>query len=128
LISPASLAWRWIRVAGMGKAMTSRASSGARRAHAPALVAAASVAVADVLGQDRAQVLFVDDEHPVGAPGPYRTHEALGVGVHPWRLGCNRQRCHPDGHEYRIEGCGKLRILGRSSIKLRGLSCGYAAL
>jgi hypothetical protein len=32
LISPASLVRRWIRVAGMGKAMTSGASSGARRA------------------------------------------------------------------------------------------------
>jgi hypothetical protein len=31
LISPASLVLRWIRVAGMGKAMTSGSSSGARR-------------------------------------------------------------------------------------------------
>ncbi len=39
-------------------------------------VAAAGVVVADVLGQDRAQVLFAGDGHPVGALGPYRAYEA----------------------------------------------------
>ena len=47
-----------------------------------ALLAAAGVVVADVLGQDRAQVLFAGDEHPVSALGPYRAYETLGVGVH----------------------------------------------
>jgi hypothetical protein len=63
--------------------MTSGASSGAQ-GHAMALVAAAGVVVADVLGQDHAQVLLASDEHPVGALGPYRAHEALGifVGLH----------------------------------------------
>jgi hypothetical protein len=61
------------------------------QAHAMALVAAAGVVVADVLGQDHAQVLFASDEHPVGALGPYRAREALGIGVHPGSLGCDRQ-------------------------------------
>jgi len=69
LISPANLARSWIRAAGTGKAMTSGASSGAQ-GHAMALVAAAGVVVADVVGQDHAQVLLASDEHPVGALGP----------------------------------------------------------
>ena len=90
LISPANLARSWIRAAGTGKAMTSGASSGAQ-GHAMALVAAAGVVVADVVGQDHAQVLLASDEHPVGALGPYRAREALGIGVHPGRLGRDRQ-------------------------------------
>jgi hypothetical protein len=85
LISPASLVLRRIRVAGTGNVMTSGLSSGARQAHAVALVAAAGVVVADVLRQDRPQVLLAADEHPVGALGPYRAHETLGVSVAPHR-------------------------------------------
>src|SRR5580704_10350029 len=51
------------------------------QAHALALMAAAGVVVADVLGQDHAQVLFASDEHPVSTLSPYRAHEALGIGV-----------------------------------------------
>jgi hypothetical protein len=43
--------------------------------------------VACVLGQNRAQVLLASDDHPVGALSPYRAHEALGIGIHPGRLG-----------------------------------------
>ena len=49
------------------------------QAHALALVAAAGVVVADVLGQDRPQVLLAGDEHPVGALGTGRADEALGT-------------------------------------------------
>src|SRR4029077_15461565 len=52
-----------------------------------ALVAAAGVVVAEVLGHDRAPVLFTGDEHPGGAVGPYRACEALGVSVRSWAAG-----------------------------------------
>ena len=48
--------------------------------HSLALVAAAGVVVADVLGQDHPEVLLAGDEHPIGALSPRRAHEALGIG------------------------------------------------
>jgi hypothetical protein len=75
-----------------------------------ALVAAAGVVVADVLGQDRAQMLFTGDEHPVGALGPYRAYEALGISVHSGRLWRDGQRCDPDRGERGVERVGELGI------------------
>ena len=44
-----------------------RAVIGGSQAHVVPLVAATSVVVLDVLRQDRAQMPFADDEHPVSA-------------------------------------------------------------
>jgi hypothetical protein len=52
-----------------------RAVVGGAQVHVVSLVAAAGVVVPDVLGQDRVQVSFAGDEHPVGAFG------ADGVGL-----------------------------------------------
>ena len=57
--------------------------------HALALVAAAGVVMADVVGQDRAQVPLADDEHLVGALSPRRADETFRVGVG------RRRRLHP---------------------------------
>jgi hypothetical protein len=44
-----------------------------------------SVVVGLVPGQDRPQVPFAEDQHPVGDLGPGGEHESLGVGVGPRR-------------------------------------------
>ena len=49
------------------------------------LVRAVPVVVAGVLAQDRAQVPFALDEHPVGALGSRGAYPSLGVAVAPHR-------------------------------------------
>jgi hypothetical protein len=68
-----------------------------------------AVVVGGVLAQDRHQMTFTDDEHPVGALAADRAHPALREGV------CSgRRRCleHVDavGGEHRVEGCGELAV------------------
>ncbi len=42
------------------------------------------VVVAQILGQDVAQVALTEDEHPVGQFGAQSADPALGIGVRPW--------------------------------------------
>jgi hypothetical protein len=70
--------------------------------------------VADVLGQDRPQVPFAGDEHPVSALSPRRAHETLGVSVHPGRLGRDRQCRDPDRGEHGVERRSELGFVRRS--------------
>jgi len=49
-------------------------------------MATPGVVVRDVLGQDRVQVAFPDDRHPVSAFGADGPHEAFCTGVHPRSL------------------------------------------
>jgi len=78
--------------------------------HVLALVAAAGVVVADVVGQDHAQVPLAGDEHLVGALSPCRADEAFRVGVHPGCLGRDRQYCRPDRGEHGVGCSGELRV------------------
>jgi hypothetical protein len=54
-----------------------------------AAVGASPVVVGFVFGQDRPQVSFAEDQHPVGDLGPGGEHEPFGIGVGP-----HRQRHH----------------------------------
>jgi hypothetical protein len=38
-----------------------------------------------VLGQDRPEMPFAEDEHPIGELCPGGEHELSRVSVHPWR-------------------------------------------
>jgi putative transposase len=57
-----------------------------------------------------AQVLLASDEHPVGALGSHRAHEALGIGIHPGRLGRDWQCFDSDRSEHGVERGGELGI------------------
>ena len=37
--------------------------------------------VPGLLGEERRQVAFTEDQHPVGDPGPDGEHERFGLGV-----------------------------------------------
>ena len=56
-----------------------------RWAQLPGPVRAMAVVVRGVLVQDRAQVPWPGNQHPVGDLGPGRSHPALGVSVAPHR-------------------------------------------
>jgi len=62
-----------------------RAVGGGAQVHVVPLVAAAGVVVLDVRRQDRVQVSFAGDEHPVGAFGAEGADEPFRVGVGPHR-------------------------------------------
>jgi hypothetical protein len=62
--------------------------------------------VLDVLGEDVPQVLLVVDQQPVGALGPDRAYDPLGVGVHPWRLRRTFEDLDVVGGEDGVEGFG----------------------
>ena len=58
---------------------------GPGRPELAAAVRASSVVVAAVLGENRSQVPFAEDQHPVGDLGPGGEDEPFGVSVGPHR-------------------------------------------
>src|ERR1019366_8463149 len=61
--------------------------AGPGRAKFTAAVGASSVVVGLVPGQDRPQMSFAEDQHPVGHLGPGGEHEPFGIGVRPGTSG-----------------------------------------
>ena len=66
-------------------------------------VRASSVVVSRVLGQDSAQVLFAEDQYPVGHVRSDREHEPLRVGVRVGTWWWNRHRGDAGIGQGRIE-------------------------
>src|SRR5215831_8272620 len=67
-----------------------------------------SVVVPGVLGENRPQVPFAEDQHPVGEFGPGGEDEPFGMSVRArtaeWDLRCR----DADAGQSRVEGVGKL--------------------
>ena len=60
---------------------------GPGRAESAAAVGPSPVVVPGVLCEDRPQVPFTEDQHPVRHLGPGGEHEPFGIGVRPWDFG-----------------------------------------
>src|ERR1022692_963053 len=74
------------------------------------LVRAVTVVVAGVLSGDRPEVLFVVDEHPVGALGSCGPHPPLGIAVRPRRPRRSPDNPHALAGQDLVEGSpGTLR-------------------
>jgi hypothetical protein len=75
-----------------------------------ALVTAPGVVVRDVLRENRVQVAFPGDQHPVSAFGADSAHETFRIGVHPGNLRSGGQHADTDRGEHGVEGSGELRV------------------
>jgi hypothetical protein len=65
------------------------------RVQPPAAMGPSSVVMAGVLGEDRPEVSFTEDQHSVGDHGPGGEDEPFGVGVsrEDFGAGSSRLRC-----------------------------------
>ena len=81
---------------------------GPGRAESAAAVGPSSVVVPGVLGQDRPQVPFAEDQHPVGDLGPGGEHEPFGVGVRARAPGRDLHHLDTGAGQDRVEGRGEL--------------------
>jgi hypothetical protein len=79
-----------------------------RGAELAAAVGSSSVVVPGVLGEDRPQVLFAEDQHPVIDLGSGGEHEPFGIGVRPRTAGRDLQRFDAGAGQDRVERCGEL--------------------
>jgi hypothetical protein len=73
-----------------------------------AAVGSSSVVVGLVLGKDAAQVVFAEDEHPVGDLGPGGEHEPFGIGVRARTPGRNLYGFDAGAGQDRVKGCSEL--------------------
>ena len=73
-----------------------------------AAVGAAAVVVGFVLGEDRPQVAFAEDEHPVGELGPGGEHEPFRVGVRARVAGRDLHGPDPGVGQDGVERVGEL--------------------
>jgi hypothetical protein len=80
------------------------------RALLAGLVGPVPVVMAGVLAEDRSQVPFVVDEHPVGALGSCGAYPSLGVTVRPRRLRRGLHFFQALAGEYLVEGAGELGV------------------
>jgi hypothetical protein len=83
---------------------------GPGRVDLAAAVRSSSVVVLAVLRQDRLQVSFAEDQHPVGDPGPGGDHESFGVSVRARASGRNLRCGDAGAGQDRVEGFGKLTV------------------
>jgi hypothetical protein len=82
--------------------------SGRGGAESAAAVGPSSVVVPGVLGQDRPQVPFTEDQHPVGDLGPGGEYEPFGIGVRPGAAGRDLHGLDTGAGQDRVEGVGEL--------------------
>jgi hypothetical protein len=80
----------------------------AGRAELPAAVGAPSVVVGLVPGEDRPEVSFAGDQHPVGDLGPGGEHEPFGIGVRAGASGRDFQGLDAGAGQGRVERFGEL--------------------
>jgi hypothetical protein len=66
---------------------------GPGRVELAAAVGSSSVVVGLVPGEDRFQMSFAEDQHPVGDLGPGGEHEPFGVGVRAGASGWDLHGC-----------------------------------
>jgi hypothetical protein len=64
--------------------------------------------VGGILGEDRPQVAFTEDQHPVGGVGPGREHETFRIGIRARASGRDLHGFDTGSGEDRVEGCGEL--------------------
>jgi hypothetical protein len=83
---------------------------GPGRVELAAAVRSSFVVVLGVLRQDRLQVSFAEDQHPVGDPGPGGDHESFGVSVRARASGRNLRCGDAGAGQDRVEGFGKLTV------------------
>jgi hypothetical protein len=81
---------------------------GRGRAESAAAVGPSSVVVPGVLCENRPQVPFAEDQHPVGHLGPGGEDEPFGVGVRARAAGRNLHRLDAGGGQGRVEGRAEL--------------------
>ena len=74
------------------------------------LVLPVAVVVAGVPSQHPPQVLFVVDQHPVGALGPYGAHPPLGIAIGPRRPRRTLHDLHALADEGIVEHAGELGV------------------
>ena len=94
---------------------------GSRRVQLTAAVGSSSVVVGLVLGQDRLQVSFAEDQHPVGDLGPGGEHEPLRESVRARASGWDVHGLDVGGGEDRVERIGELPGgVADQEVELRG--------
>jgi hypothetical protein len=71
-------------------------------------VRSSSVVVLGILGEDRPQVAFTEDQHAVGDLGPGCEDEPFGVGVRPRAPGRNLHGLDAGAGQDRVERFGEL--------------------
>ena len=81
---------------------------GPGRAKLAAAMGPSSVVVGLVTGQDRPQVSFADDQHPVDDLGPGGEHEPLRKGIRPRAPGRDLYRFDAGAGQDGVEGHGEL--------------------
>ena len=69
---------------------------------------APSVVMGLVLGQDRPQMPFAEDQHPVGDLGPGGADEPFGGSVRARTAGRDLRCCDTGAGQDRVEGVGEL--------------------
>ena len=69
--------------------------AGPGRAELAAARGSSSVVVPGMLGEDRPQVAFTEDQHPIGDLGPGGEHETFRIGIRArgFGAGSSRLRC-----------------------------------
>jgi hypothetical protein len=77
------------------------------RAKLAASVRSSSVVVLGILGEDRPQVAFTEDQHAVGDLGPGCEDEPFGVGVRPRASGRDPHRLDTGTGQDRVERFGE---------------------
>src|SRR5450755_4102109 len=80
------------------------------RALLAGLVGPVPVVVVGVSAEDRSQMPFVVDEHPVSAVGPRCAYPSLGVAIRPRRLWWDLHYFHAFAGEDLVEGAGELGV------------------
>ena len=81
---------------------------GSRWAELAAAMRAPSVVMGLILSQDRPQVPFAEDQHPVGDLGPGGEHESFRISVRPRTPQRDLHRFDPGASQHRIERAGEL--------------------
>jgi len=81
---------------------------GPGRAKLAAAMGWSSVVVGLVPGQDRPQVSFAEDQHPVGDLGPGAEHDPLRIGIRARAPGRDLYRFDAGAGQDRVEGRGEL--------------------
>ena len=74
------------------------------------LVRPVPVVMAGVLAEDRSQVPFVEDEHPVSALGPRGADPSLGIAVRLWRPRRGLHYFQALAGDHLVEGGRELRV------------------
>jgi hypothetical protein len=81
---------------------------GPGRAKPAASVGSSSVVVPGILAEDRPQVAFTEDQHPVGDLGPGGKYEPFRIGIRARTSGRDFHGFDSGGGQDRVEGVGEL--------------------